>query len=317
MWCAEGSHRAGLVGGFIAALLVSGPALADEPQLPPPPPGSSDCSGAGSSRGERIEAGGDCDGPPPGGGDRDEERAERVHHTVECTAELRNDPSAWFVAYDPDWEDVDVHQETGLLLSDREEGQVVARYRDCDGNDRGSPFWADPPEDGEEADFDGLLQARDRALASLDLTPPQPRLAPEGGTLAGMPAWLWLDQPWEPLQATDAIPGVTVSVYAEPQELIWSTPEGDRVCEGPGIPWTQAAWDDYRSASSSTRGHGNPACTFVFADASGDQPYPTTVTVSWAAGWSIDGGARMELPPVELTTEVPVVVGERRAVRTG
>lgn len=216
------------------------------------PAGAQDrCSAAGESRDSDVNARADCDEDPDAPDAEGGERAERVHQTVECTAELRNDPSAWFVAYDPDWEDVDVHQETGLLLSDREEGQVVARYRDCDGNDRGSPFWADPPEDGEEADFDGLLQAR------------------------------------------------------------------DRVCEGPGIPWTQAAWDDYRSASSSTRGHGNPACTFVFADASGDQPYPTTVTVSWAAGWSIDGGARMELPPVELITEVPVVVGERRAVRTG
>lgn len=133
---------------------------------------------------------------------------------------------------------------------DPEEGAVYAPavMRDtCTGDPSGVPFYARVPEPGDGVDPVG--EALARALAVVRPDPPSVQLRPEGRVLAGLAAWLWVDQPWMEITATDAADGLTVSVR-------------------------------------------------------------------YAVSWTLNGGPRQELADLTVSSDVPVTVGEVRAVRT-
>lgn len=322
MWCAELRPGRHVATGILALLLVLLPVA--------PAPVSAQGGPCGDAETSLDDSGGsaaaeDCPDPAPEGTEETRQTGGGSSGPPAIPCEERvDDRDGWRIAYDPDWSGVSAEEEVRLLLNrpDADAGpHVIGVLRDCANNDRGAPFWTPAPAEGDGGDaWDQIQDAIDRAYAAVTPDPPAPELRPRGRVLNGLPAWLWVDRPWEEQSATDTtVGGLTVAVYAEPTELTWDTPEGTRSCAGPGVPWTEAAWDAYQAQPVDDRGHGNPACTFVFENASTDQDagqYPTTVSVTWSFSFTVGGGPRAEMGDLELTTDLPVTVGEVRAVRT-
>jgi hypothetical protein len=133
---------------------------------------------------------------------------------------------------------------------------------------------------------------------------------------------LWLEPSyWQPTTAVESTPGgVSVAVTARPLRVVWDLGEGQRVCEGPGIPWSQAAHDAYEVQPESVRGAGNPACTFTFFNSSTTQPggvFEASVTVVWEFSWALNGAEQGVFGTVEVSEAWQLRVGEIQAVITG
>ena len=124
-----------------------------------------------------------------------------------------------------------------------------------------------------------------------------------------------------PASASSTTPGgVTVTVEATPVEVVWDLDEGVRVCDGPGVPWSQGAHAAYELQPETTRGSGNPACTFTFVNASSTRVsgmFDATVTVRWEFSWSLNGVGRGVFGSVEVSDAFELQVGEVQAVITG
>lgn len=90
----------------------------------------------------------------------------------------------------------------------------------------------------ELIDVDALLEQ-----AYTEAEPPEPpvRRAPPTRSVAKMPTWFWLDEPyWVTYVGDESSPSgrLTVNVFAEPIETVWSTGEGSITCvDGPGSPY--------------------------------------------------------------------------------
>lgn len=237
-----------------------------------------------------------------------------------CTEARRNDRSTWWTSYDVSDVQLSPYDENRLLRSypagpDDDTRYTLAVDRDCDRQPRTPVRWVPEPEDGA-ADVEAVLAARGEALARVRPEPPTPSLAPpNGAVLAGLPAWLWVDSAWEAETAQATTPGgLTVTVGVEPQELIWTTPVGEHRCAGPGVPWTEQAMATYRAQPDGQRGTGHPECAQVFTDVT-DGTVATEVAVRYRVWWTQGGGMALPLPDLTLTGELPLTVGERRAVR--
>jgi hypothetical protein len=121
---------------------------------------------------------------------------------------------------------------------------------------------------------------------------------------------LWLDRAdWQPQQSTVSVPGVSVTVTAEPEQLIWHPGDGSVVvCVGPGTPF-----DPAQPAQV-------PSCSHTYVRSSASQlegSYRASVTIVWRASWvavgAVGGG---DLGTVQRTTFLDVRVGEVQAVNT-
>ncbi len=150
-------------------------------------------------------------------------------------------------------------------------------------------------------------------LAVKKLVLPAPRVAMSPGVgvpqLVGVPVWLWLPVGvWGPVSATAAVPGVSVTATARPQEVTWDFGDGGVVsCAGPGTAYRPGV-DDAAAAS--------PDCGWVFARSSAGQPggrFPVRVTVRWGVGWA---GAGQQGAVAGLTSQAvsSVAVGESQAL---
>ena len=149
-----------------------------------------------------------------------------------------------------------------------------------------------------------------RASRYLALPEPQPFFSPSGDQVVNLASWLWLDPAsWQPLQSTVSVPGVSVTVTAVPEQIIWSPGDGSTVvCQGPGT-----AFDPTNPTRPSS-------CAHSYARASASQPgsaYSASVTVVWRASWStvgaVGGG---DLGTIDRTTQLSVRVGEVQAINT-
>lgn len=144
-----------------------------------------------------------------------------------------------------------------------------------------------------------------RARNELAVTYPQPRTSPAIGIdqLVGIDTWLWIDPvAWQPLTATAAIPGLSVSATATPEHVTWVMGDGETVvCDGPGTPF-----DETRSVADQSTD-----CSHLYQDA-GD--HTASVTITWSVTWSASDGSGGTLADVTRTTQFPVSVVERQAI---
>jgi hypothetical protein len=237
-----------------------------------------------------------------------------------CTEERRDDPGRWWLSYDVPGDAIDKWFEYQAILN-WPEGMTMGVLRDCNGDIRSSVRWVPEPEPGGTGDSEGLFAARERARAEVTPDLPAPRVSPSE-TIVGVDTWLWVDAAyWQVAAATDATAsGQVVAVEARPREVRWDLGEEERVCTGPGIPWSEDAQAAFERQSPMVRGSGNPACTYVFVNSSTTQPddvYEASVTVLWEFSWAVGGVERGVFGSVELTESWPLRVGEVQALITG
>ena len=154
------------------------------------------------------------------------------------------------------------------------------------------------------AGLDVPARAADEARKLLVIAPPAIRLSPPVGSsqLVGVPTWLWIDDPWTPIQASATLDGVTATVTAVPQSITWDLGDGTSItCEGPGTPYdTTRSPADQRSD-----------CTFTFQRRG---PRTVTATVTYVTGWTATTGDAEPLDAITRAAAVPVAVVEAQAL---
>lgn len=141
-------------------------------------------------------------------------------------------------------------------------------------------------------------------LRRMTVPVPEVTLSPAGEQIVNLPSWLWVAN-WEPLTGTASVGGVTVTVTARPSSARWTFGDDTSLSCAPGVPWSPEA-DRSR------------ACTHTWTRSSASQPaerYRLGVSVTWAASYSVTGGAGGgALPSITRTATVPVRVAEVQAV---
>jgi hypothetical protein len=155
------------------------------------------------------------------------------------------------------------------------------------------------------------LALADAARKHLSLPLPQPELSPAGDQIVNLPSWLWLRGPWAPLSSTVSVPGVSVTVCAVPEQVVWTMGDGGQVvCAGPGTRYNPK---EPGSAQS-------PSCAYTYTHSSATQSnlrFEAAVTLRWHATWSAAGVAGGgDLGTIDRTTTFTVRVGEVQALNT-
>lgn len=156
------------------------------------------------------------------------------------------------------------------------------------------------------AGFDAAALAEN----SIPLPLPDIHTSPPRDTaqLVGFATWLWIDDPWRPLEASATLGGVTATVRATPSKIEWDPGDGSGgfTCNGPGL-----AWDPHHAGRTSD-------CSHTYVDRSTvDDPTGTfalTATVTYAVDWTATNGQQGTLDPLTRTATVPVTVQEAQAV---
>ncbi|GAA1990755.1 hypothetical protein GCM10009718_30590 [Isoptericola halotolerans] len=160
------------------------------------------------------------------------------------------------------------------------------------------PAVLDPPDPAELAR---------QAFASLALDPIDIGIVPEDEPgrigLVGLPVWMWVENPDErtfgPDEASASDQGLTVTVRAEVDRIVWDLGDGTTVtCTGPGSPFED------RFA-----GEPSPDCGHRYTR---QGEFEVTATSYWTATWS-GGGQSGELS-ADRTTSTTVRVGELQVV---
>ncbi len=144
-----------------------------------------------------------------------------------------------------------------------------------------------------------------RATNELAIRYPEPRTSPSMAInqLVGIDTWMWIDPAaWQPITATAAIPGLSVTATATPRHTVWDMGDGTTVtCTGPGIPYD----DDRPEADQATD------CSHTYQRRGA---YSATATIIWSVRWSASDGGAGTLADVARTTQFPMNVAERQAV---
>lgn len=259
------------------------------------------CTGNAETRGGSGAAGGECESKGSGG--------EAGGEATEC------DQSSRDVAYFDD--PPEARSDDYLFISLQNpppEGMTWAAAYNCAGRYLGGPHLIPDP---GWVDIEGV---RDAATARVTPPLPAPNVSPSEAVV-NFPTWLWVeDGYWQPTSATASEGAVTVRVDARPVRVTWDLDEGIRVCEGPGIPWSEQAEAEYERQPEERRGRGDPACTFTFAHSSsveGDGVYDASVTVSWEFSWWLNGAAQGTFGTIDRSSSFELRVGEIQALITG
>jgi hypothetical protein len=104
----------------------------------------------------------------------------------------------------------------------------------------GTPDPQAPPAAPQPVDPMTLVQ---QALRVLALPSPAIRVNPplDRYQLVDLPTWLWIDpSAWGDRSETASVPGLSATVRAVPQKVVWSMGDGGTVtCDGPGTPYDQ------------------------------------------------------------------------------
>jgi hypothetical protein len=301
---------------YLAAVLVVAVAGATMAQ---PSAWADDCRGSGEIRDRGGSASASC---PGSSGQRPVTQPVRGGAGVECTSARAEDPAAWWVSYDvPDSAIPGEGGRQSFYTLNPPEGQTIAVYRDCTGAVRGGVMWVPEPVPGTADDAEGIFFTRQQARARVEPAVPVANVSPAEAVVR-FPTWLWLEPSyWQKITAGETTPaGVSVAVTARPLQVVWDLGEGQQVCEGPGIAWSQAAHDAYELQPESVRGAGNPACTFTFVNSSTTQPgdvFEASVTVTWEFSWALNGAEQGVFGTVEVGDSWQLRVGEIQAVITG
>ncbi|MFY1705407.1 hypothetical protein ACN28G_27430 [Micromonospora sp. WMMA1923] len=152
------------------------------------------------------------------------------------------------------------------------------------GSSREELFDAPPPGFGAPPDPEELAR---RALASITLKAPRISVAPRRGTgpgLVGLPVWMWASPGanyFGPLTASASDRGLTVTITARVDRIVWDMGNGDRVtCTGPGTP--------YR-VDGPYAGQPSPDCGYDDGYARAGS-YRISATTFWTVEWSASSG---------------------------
>jgi hypothetical protein len=132
------------------------------------------------------------------------------------------------------------------------------------------------------------------ALSQVPWNPPSVGTSPPAGapSVVHLPTYLYLNPgtganpgAWQTFTTTAAVGGVSATVVAVPEEVVWTT-DGDSVtCPGQGVPYN-SAWGNSPAPA------GSGACTYTYSDTSADQPggtYSLSATVWYHATWTSTG----------------------------
>jgi hypothetical protein len=121
--------------------------------------------------------------------------------------------------------------------------------------------------------------------------------------LVGLPTWLWLEGTWNPVSATAAVPGESVTATATPTSVTWNLGDGHTIdCQGPGTPY----------ASTDLPNAPSPTCGYTYRTSSIGQPnnaFSITATISWAVDWA-GGGQTGTVPNLDSTTGATLRVAD-------
>ena len=181
----------------------------------------------------------------------------------------------------------------------------------CNGGDLGSQRMEllDSPPPGYGAPPDPEELAR-RALASIDLLPPNVAVAPRkriGPGLVGLPVWMWASRGasyFGPQRASASDRGLTVAIEAKVDRVVWDLGNGHtETCHGPGTP--------YRTTSS-LAGKPSPDCGY-------DSGYPRAgtyrvrATTHWTVTWR-GGGESGVIPVTRTSNTVTIQINELQVV---
>jgi hypothetical protein len=155
-----------------------------------------------------------------------------------------------------------------------------------------------------------------QALAKLHLLGAQIGITPDpnGSGSVGLPVWLWTavtPGTWGPQSASATSGGITVTITARAQRIVWSM--GDRgsvTCDNPGTPY-EARYGNSMSPTCGYR-YSAPSAT----QANPNSRYTVTATTYWRVDWSGGGQSGVLTPTSQSQTsvrigEIPVVVGRR------
>lgn len=160
---------------------------------------------------------------------------------------------------------------------------------------------------------DPLLLAQ-QARERLPLEAPRLATSPDAGQvqLVGVPTWLWVSGGWAPRTAVASVPGVSVTVLAEPVQVSWDMGDGGRlVCDGPGRAFDRRLPEAAQSTD----------CSYAYSESSAGQPgerFMVTGTVTWRVSWSAAGVAGGgDLGEVTRSAAVPLRVAEGQALIGG
>lgn len=128
--------------------------------------------------------------------------------------------------------------------------------------------------------------------------------------IVNLPTWLWVGG-WQPVVATAAAGGVTVTVTATPDHVKWAMGNGDHVSCGAGRPY---------DPSGSSSGQA-PSCSYTYRASSARAPgsvFRVSATTTWRIAWAATGiSASGDLPAVTRTSSVTVRVAEIQAINQG
>ncbi|WP_204037006.1 hypothetical protein [Micromonospora qiuiae] len=166
-----------------------------------------------------------------------------------------------------------------------------------------------PPGFGAPPDPEELAR---RAFASITLLAPRISVAPRkniGPGLVGLPVWMWAQRgpnQFGPLSASATDRGLTVTIEARVDEVVWDMGNGVEVsCTGPGTRY---------DATSRYAGRPSPDCGY-------DSGYPKAgtyqvrATAHWTVEWRSSSGRSDNIPGVTRTTDpVSIQINELQVV---
>ncbi|WP_405428368.1 hypothetical protein [Micromonospora sp. NBC_00617] len=183
----------------------------------------------------------------------------------------------------------------------------------CNGGDLGAQdtVLRDGPPPGFGAPPDPEELAR-RALASIKLLPARLKVAPRkdiGPGLVGLPVWMWATPSasyFGPLRASASDRGLTVSIEAKVDRIVWNMGNGDTVtCTRAGTPYDPKGKRAGRTSPDCGYDHGYPKAGTYRVGAT------TYWTVRW---WTDDGDEGDPIPQTRTSGTVPVQIKELQVV---
>jgi hypothetical protein len=306
----RGGGRAGplrrllAVGASTVLLLAASAAgLADAAAADDPgancPPGQTNCDVWDSKPGNPGKPG-DPGGPGGGGGSGPDRKCKRDGVPVKCY----DDVLGWFNSGDGCYYKLAEPQPTGMPAGKQ------MYLKSCAGAGVGSqvPVVLDAPPGGFGAPPDPAELAA-QILASITLERPPVGIAPHSRTgaagLVGLPVWLWTsdDQPyWGPIEKSDTDRGLTVTITAKVEKVVWDMGNGDKVdCDNPGV------------AHQNQPGR-SPKCGYDgYRKSSGPAGYQVTATTHWRVHWT-GGGESGDIFTTRTSPDVPIRITELQVV---
>ncbi|TDB88715.1 hypothetical protein E1091_15095, partial [Micromonospora fluostatini] len=169
----------------------------------------------------------------------------------------------------------------------------------CDGglaSTRNELYDSPPPGFGAPPDPEELAR---RALASISLRAPRIAMAPRRSTgpgLVGLPVWMWASRGpnyFGPLSASASDRGLTVTITATVDRIVWDMGNGDTVeCTGPGTRYDpDGPYAGQRSPDCGYDGGYSKAGT-----------YRVSATTFWTVSWTASSGGAGDSFPLTRTS---------------